>query len=258
MVLLLFLIIFALEICKVQPLSHYSMRFIYIVISFFALMLAFACSRNAVSKENVDIHDTIYSKYFPDDYVSGIRVYRNDMANEENGNVYYCLLNKDTLTVIADLHPSKFSLGGPYNVQKDEVLRKKFSELKDSVKIYQDRTDFGDEGDGPPYFFSAVIGNDTINYIADLSKTNCYAFYDAFLGSDRFSYDDYRVGMNLNDCSIAALIPKEILEKVHRIKLLHSGDYKLPTQKSIGNSIFQIVVVTVDNAIIKNIYVSGY
>ena len=64
MVVLLFLIIFALEICKVQPLSHYSMRFIYIVISFFALMLAFACSRNAVSKENVDIHDTIYSKYY--------------------------------------------------------------------------------------------------------------------------------------------------------------------------------------------------
>ena len=50
------------------------MRFIYIVIGSFALMLAFACSRNAVSKENADIYDTIYSKYFPDDYVSGIRV----------------------------------------------------------------------------------------------------------------------------------------------------------------------------------------
>ena len=69
-----FLTIFAPEICKVQPLSHYSMRFIYIVIGSFALMLAFACSRNAVSKENADIYDTIYSKYFPDDYVSGIRV----------------------------------------------------------------------------------------------------------------------------------------------------------------------------------------
>lgn len=90
-----------------------------------------------------------------------------------------------------------------------------------------------------------------------MSKTNCYAFYDAFLESDRFCYDDYRVGRDLKDCSIAALIPKEILEKVHRIKLLHSGDYKLPTQKSIGNSIFQIVVVTVDNAIVENIYLSG-
>ena len=238
------------------------MRFVYLSLFSFILMVIVACGGNAASMRDVVVRDTIYSSYGGNDFLSGIRVYRNDLANRESDNVYLCLFNdnEDTLTVVADLHPSNFSLGGPYDVQKDEVLRKKFFVFKDSVRIYQDRMDVldKDEDDGPPYFFSVIIGNDTIDYIADLHKTNCYGFYEARLYDSRFRYSDYCVGRSLKDCALAKYVPNEILEKIRCVEMRSCCDYKVPSNKKKVDAVeFQQVNMEIEKGKVKSVYIFG-
>ena len=238
------------------------MRFVYLSLSYFILMVAVACGGNAVSmRDDIVVRDTVYSNYGGNDFLSGIRVYRNDLANRESDNVYLCLLNdnEDTLTVVADLHPSNFSLGGPYDVQKDEVLRTKFSVFKDSAIIYQDRMDVldKDEDDGPPYFFSVIIGKDTIDYIADLHKTNCYGFYEARLYDSRFSYSDYCVGKSLKGCALAKYVSKEILEKIRCVEMRSCGEYKVSSNKRENVAGFQQVNLEIEKGNVKSVYIYG-
>ena len=224
-----------------------------------ALLLFFVCiccSCNINSQSNTTlICDTIYS--INSGYISGKKIYETNNSDR----VILCLLcgnKEDTLIILTNLFASDFSLGGPYNQEKDTVLRSKFKKFKESVYIEQDRMDlFDDEDSGPPYYFSVIMGKDTIIYQSDLHKQNYYGFVEASLYEPRFLYADYQVGKKIKNCSLGNVLTDETINRIQYIELLPCDDYIYPNNCKRKTRKLWYVKMDVYKGYIEHIHISS-
>lgn len=185
-------------------------------------------------------------------YVTGIRVYKAKDGEQPPGDIYLCLLNKeggDSLIVFANTTSKQFTLGGPWGQTKDSVLRAKFSKY-DNVEIYQD-TMYTEPDYGPPYEFFVIIGRDSLDYMSNFTKENYYGFQTAILCESRFSFGEYKVGKNINNCTLGKLIPKEMFSNLKIIRMLPCCSYKLPFNKKFRDEGSWGITLKMDKGIIK-------
>lgn len=223
------------------------------------LLLLFVCicySCSVHSRPNLGaINDTIYS--VNRDYIYGRKIY--ETYSDER--ILLCLLcgnKEDTLKILSNLFADDFSLGEPYNQVRDTVLRSKFVKYNDSVNIEQDRMDLFDEEDvGPPYYFTVIIGNDSIIYQSDLHKQNYYGFVEASLHDRRFLFADYQVGKNIKDCYLSNVLSDEIINKISYIELLPCDEYKYPNNCKQKKSNLWYVDMDVSQGRIERLHISS-
>ncbi len=197
--------------------------------------------------------DTIRSAWNSYSFVTGIRVYKAKDGEQPPGDIYLCLLNKDggdSLIVFANTTSKQFTLGGPWGQVKDSVLREKFSKY-DDLEIYQDTMDFSNPEDCAPYEFFVMIGKDSIDYISNLTKENYYGFQTAILCDSNFSFGDYKVGKNINKCTLGKLISKEIISNLKVIDIFPCRSYRLPFNKKFRDEDNWGITLRIDKGIIK-------
>ena len=167
--------------------------------------------------------------------------------------------NEDSLIVVSDLSSSDFSLGGPYEQTRDSVLRQKFNKYKDVVNIIQDRMDLPETEYGPPYLFSVVIGNDTIEYQSDLKKQNYYGFAEAFINDSIFSFAGCQVGKHIKETLFGTHIADKTIKKIKNIEVWPSHYIHLQNvEHNIDEDWF--LSIDIDEGYIKRLFVysNGY
>lgn len=186
-------------------------------------------------------------------------------ANEINREKTYLYFmkgyNEDSLIIVSDLSANDFSLGGPYEQTRDSVLLHKFSKYKDVANITQDRMDLDlpEAEYGPPYLFSVVIGNDTIEYQSDLKKQNYYGFAEAFINDSRFCFAGCQVGKHIKETSFGTHITDKTLKKIKNIEVWPSHYVHLQnTEYDINKDCF--LSIDIDEGYIKRLFVysNGY
>ena len=169
--------------------------------------------------------------------------------------------NEDSLIVVSDLSSSDFSLGGPYEQTRDSVLRQKFSTYKDVINITQDRMDLPETEYGPPYLFSVVIGNDTIEYQSDLKKQNYYGFAEAFINDSRFSFAGCQVGKHIKETLFGTHIADKTIKKIKNIEVWPSHYIHIHLQ-NVEHNIDEdwFLSIDIDEGYIKRLFVysNGY
>ena len=180
--------------------------------------------------------------------------------NREKTCLYFLKgYNEDSLIVVSDLSSSDFSLGGPYEQTRDSVLRQKFSTYKDVINITQDRMDLPETEYGPPYLFSVVIDNDTIEYQSDLKKQNYYGFAEAFINDSIFSFAGCQVGKHIKETSFGTHITDKIIKKIKNIEVWPIHYVHLQNSKhNIDKEWF--LSIDIDEGYIKRLFVysNGY